>query len=679
MIASNISYGEVHPDTTIFKLGDTSDAFYILEKGCCEVNYPDRNKREIKSGEGFGELALLYEVPRSATVTALEYCGLWILDKVKFRLAVEQSIVYDMEEHISQLQRIIFLKNMLSQEQLDMSASLIKVLNYRKNEVIFEEGEPGSSAFIVKSGKIQCLSKSNQEVILTAGEVIGELSLLYNTIRTYTVKAVEKTSMLVIGRELLVTVLGEDCQVLCLKNYIKNLLSNDIRFASITSANMEKILNVTKIKHYTGGTELLQKNQEISWVYLLIEGVLMEMGTNKVVCEESQAWGHHLIDLPKSQRIVEDMLFLDRDSVLAEINIDIQSEFLQKDKQNNDQLSTKQIDFLNSHKTDNQRYGIQMHSKIRHFIKLNTIDVNHAYEIILVKHYKSGKLYQMKKIPRAIAKDLEIEKYIQSEKKGLEKISHTFIMPYLGDFKDENYVYFLYEFIPGMSLYEVIRKIGLLSTYDCQFYTVSILLIQDYLRGQNIIHRDIKPENFVIDSKGFLILSNFSILSILKTNEKTQTVIGTPHYMAPEIILCKKYDYNIDLWSLGICLYEFMCGSVPFGDESEDPYNIFEEIITKDIIFPEDLKDPKLIEFNQMLLNKDPDSRLVNEYTDLNSQKQIAAFSKFNWEGLKERHLIPTPYLPPKTISVDQEISKPRKNNEADFQEIKTFFSSESF
>lgn len=71
------------------------------------------------------------------------------------------------------------------------------------------------------------------------------------------------------------------------------------------------------------------------------------------------------------------------------------------------------------------------------------------------------------------------------------------------------------------------------------------------------------------------------ILSSKQGMARTYTIIGTPHYMAPEIITGKGYSFMVDLWSLGIVLYEFMCGGVPFAEEAEDPYEIYEEIIKK--------------------------------------------------------------------------------------------------
>ncbi len=71
----------------------------------------------------------------------------------------------------------------------------------------------------------------------------------------------------------------------------------------------------------------------------------------------------------------------------------------------------------------------------------------------------------------------------------------------------------------------------------------------------------------MVDEKGYLKLIDMGTAKLIKNkNGRTFTIIGTPHYMAPEIISGKGYTYSADIWSLGVCLYEFMCGGVPFAE-----------------------------------------------------------------------------------------------------------------
>jgi len=109
--------------------------------------------------------------------------------------------------------------------------------------------------------------------------------------------------------------------------------------------------------------------------------------------------------------------------------------------------------------------------------------------------------------------------------------------------------------------------LGLLGTYDSQFYIGSMILAIEYLHAQSIIYRDLKPENIMIDDKvklninplkvfqGFMKLIDMGTAKFLKSKQgggnRTFTIIGTPHYMAPEIITGKGYTLAVDLWSIG--------------------------------------------------------------------------------------------------------------------------------
>lgn len=118
------------------------------------------------------------------------------------------------------------------------------------------------------------------------------------------------------------------------------------------------------------------------------------------------------------------------------------------------------------------------------------------------------------------------------------------------------------------------------------------------------------------------------ILNNNKGPAKTYTIIGTPHYMAPEIITGKGYTFSVDLWSTGICLFEFICGYVPFAEQAENPYEIYEEIIKNKIRFPSFLKDKNGKKIITQLLNKTPEARLGGSYANL---KASPWFDGFDW------------------------------------------------
>jgi len=96
-----------------------------------------------------------------------------------------------------------------------------------------------------------------------------------------------------------------------------------------------------------------------------------------------------------------------------------------------------------------------------------------------------------------------------------------------------------------------------------------MILTLEYLTTQGVIMRDLKPENFMVDTQGYLKLIDLVAAKVVKGRNimtaKTFTLIGTPHYMAPEIIIGKGYTFTVSLYSLGINMFEFMCGYVPFG------------------------------------------------------------------------------------------------------------------
>ena len=141
--------------------------------------------------------------------------------------------------------------------------------------------------------------------------------------------------------------------------------------------------------------------------------------------------------------------------------------------------------------------------------------------------------------------------------------------------------------------------------------------VLSYMQAKNVVHRDLKPENFLMSDKSEgaeVKLIDFGLskrFSNKDSIEKMKTVVGTPYYVAPEV-LKGSYDKRCDVWSLGVILFVFLCGYPPFeGDNNKE---IFKNVLKQDLVFdPADWtsvsKEAK--DLVSKMLEKDPEQRIT--------------------------------------------------------------------
>ena len=135
---------------------------------------------------------------------------------------------------------------------------------------------------------------------------------------------------------------------------------------------------------------------------------------------------------------------------------------------------------------------------------------------------------------RLIIKYKQVD-HVKSEKEILRLIKNPFIVNFFVSFQDDDFIYFLFEYICGGELFSLIRQEVRLNIDVIRFYSAQLVLALEYLHSLRIVYRDIKPENILIDRKGNIKLTDFGFAKIIV--DKTYTMCGTPEYMAPEVIM----------------------------------------------------------------------------------------------------------------------------------------------
>ena len=159
--------------------------------------------------------------------------------------------------------------------------------------------------------------------------------------------------------------------------------------------------------------------------------------------------------------------------------------------------------------------------------------------------------------------------------------------------------------------------------------------ILNYLQKNRIIHRDLKPDNIMIDKKGYLKAIDFGVAKFLAGKDSTHTMVGTIHYMAPEVISGKNYSFAVDFWAVGVILFEVFYGKQPFGFGSKEPQSVYKEIIKSQIVLPSDQKYENVNSLIKGLLYKNQFKRIRT----FDKYKAQRLFEFFNFDSLNKKEM----------------------------------------
>ena len=216
-----------------------------------------------------------------------------------------------------------------------------------------------------------------------------------------------------------------------------------------------------------------------------------------------------------------------------------------------------------------EKYDINNFSKIYEGIIPLELGAGSFGRVYLVKDNLSTKQYALK----VINKHKLMQTYgncnlIHNEIDIHSKLNHPNIIRLYNVSETDDEINILLEYAKNGSLYSLIQQEKGFSERKAYKYFIQIVNAVYFLHQNNIIHRDIKPENILIGEDDLLKLCDFGWAKELTMNKRS-TFCGTVEYMAPEIVGSENYDYSVDIWSLGILLFELLMGYSPFRSKKE--------------------------------------------------------------------------------------------------------------
>lgn len=736
----------------VFEQGKPATNFFIVAAGRLEVLVGGRQVNTLQPGDGFGELALLHDTPRSATIRSTEPCSLWALDGKTFRQFLQTVNSQNYAENKAFVNSVHIFASLTEAQREQLVNSLTSQL-FANGQKIVNEGDPGELFYIIKNGTVSCTKGGIEIRRLSKGEFFGEQALLYGGTRTATITAVDGPVKCVsIGRQELEQVLGSHLQQIIYRNTQRMAFERNDTLKRLNRDQIERLIDNMVVRTYTNGQVVIPLGHpKGAKLWVVLKGALGPNGfrivAETLAClgEQSLAEGAagtfaeallaigdqvHIAEIEKTQLEQciggaiaqatvnnEALIVLKRVPLLRSLALDHllalipallireyrDGEVIVQQRSRGDMffiIKSGKVDVLKDsinirtitkhdyfgersvlfdeirtatvvargpvacwtlHKNDflaivdeSMRKVIMKRIELQddsigfaNLVIVKTLGKGMFGNVFLTVNPEKGTFYALKTVSRRKIETFEIEANVLLERRMLLQIDHPLIVKLIKTFQDSKRLYFLLEFVKGQDLFDVLRVMGLLNDADARFYVACLVLIMEHLHERDIIYRDLKPENVMIDEEGFPKLIDFGTAKIIQN--RTYTIVGTPHYMAPEVIRGKGYGLLADIYSIGIVLFEFVCGNVPFGEDEEDPYAVYEKVLQHRLVFPHFL-DPRLPSrpLIEQLLNSNPALRLGGSLDRLKTHRW---FQGLDWVLYRQDQLLSRqarpPYVPP--------------------------------
>ena len=631
IMANNLIQEIYHKGDYICREGEFGSSLYIIKDGEVECIKGETVIRVLKKGDNFGQKALLEGDVRSLDVKAKTDCKIYSISSEFFKNQYGENfrqILYFNFITISFNNSKIFKK--INSKIIAKSFQFFKFRSLKNNELVYPKGQKICEKLcVVLEGNI--VDKKINKVEAKRYEILFEKKLSENCEDALKNNLVAEPDCILaeIDFAKFKETVGGDLNEAQTKSNQLASFEHVPMFRILSDDKIEFLQNNLKVEKFANGKKIITQGEIGDKLFIIKKGRVDFFVNSRYIrsLNDGEEFGARSLILSNEKR-----------SATAIANGEVSCYTLTAD-------IFKSILEPNLYEYFTNKIFLEDNTiELKDLDNVKELGSGNFGSVNLVRNKKNKFLYAIKALNLEQIKIESLEECVEVERDVLLKIDHPFIMKMVKYLKNDSYIFFINEYIKGKELWEVIRDIGLLNKEQTQYYGASILLAIDYLHKQKIIYRDIKPENVMVSVKGYIKIIDFG--TVKEIQDRTSTIIGTSHYMAPEITKGEGYSFQVDIWSIAICMYEFFCGKLPFGEDYDDPMDIYRAVSQEELTFPSFVKDEKFMQLMNKMLRKSPTNRLWK----FKQIKEDPYFKDFDWNKL-----ISLSYPPPYKLKMKEE------------------------
>jgi serum/glucocorticoid-regulated kinase 2 len=282
-------------------------------------------------------------------------------------------------------------------------------------------------------------------------------------------------------------------------------------------------------------------------------------------------------------------------------------------------------------------------------------------KIVLAEKEDTGQQFAMKVFNKTSILQMRQVDHTKAERRILSSVDPevcSFIVSLHSAFQTSSKLYLVLGYVPGGDLYFHLSQWRRFPEQLAKFLLAEVVCALEYLHSLEVVYRDLKPENIILDDTGHVKLVDFGLAKegVSSRLSGANSFCGTPEYLSPEVLDRKGHGTAVDIWGLGMVLYEFLTGLPPWYKRNGTREELFQDLRYSKLVVPEGASE-QAVSLLQGLLEKEPSKRIGFNGQGMMEVQMHPFFIGMNWEQLKRREVAPPldPRLPRAAVALEKQ------------------------